>query len=234
MRPEAELYHELLRSAARRLTGPDRRLFLAEVTQALCDGSPRRAERLLGWGRETVALGQHEAQQGLRCVENFAARGRQRTEDLDPALAQAIRALAEPHTQADPQLKSALRYTRLTAKALRQALIEEKGFSDKQLPGVRTLQRILNRLGYRLKRIQKTKPLKKIEETAAIFANVQARHEEASNDPETLEISIDTKAKVNLGEYSRDGVTRSAADGDTPAAWDHDPPASKKGSRSAC
>ena len=234
MVPDPEPYHQLIRSAARRLTGHERRLFIAEVTQALCGGSPRRAERLFGWGRETAAVGLHEAEQGLRCVENFAGRGRQRTEDLDPALAQAIRDLADPHTQADPQMRSALRYTRLTADALRQALINEKGFSDDQLPSVRTLQRMLNRLGYRLKRIQKTKPVKRIKETEAIFANVQARHEQASSDPETLEISIDTKAKVSLGDYSRGGETRSDAQGNTPPAWDHDPPARKKGSRSAC
>jgi hypothetical protein len=45
--------------------------------------------------------------------------------------------------------------------------------------------------------------LKKTEETDAIVANVQRVKPEAKDDPETLEISMDTKAKVNLGEYSR-------------------------------
>ena len=36
---------------------------------------------------------------------------------------------------------------------------------------------ILNRMNYRLKRIQKGKPLKKTEETDAIFANVKAVRE---------------------------------------------------------
>jgi Rhodopirellula transposase DDE domain len=229
---EQEVYHQLLRSAARRFTGPARRLFIAEVTDALCGGSPRRAERLFGWSRDTASLGLQESAHGLRCVDNFQARGRQRTEDLDTQLAQDIRVLAEPHTQADPQLQSALRYTRLTAAALRQALIKEKGYREEQLPSNRTLQRMLNRMGYRLKRIQKTKPVKKIKQTDAIFANIQQRHEEARQDPETLEISIDTKAKVNLGEYSREGQTRSDAAGETPPAWDHDPQAKKRGYRS--
>jgi hypothetical protein len=34
---------------------------------------------------------------------------------------------------------------------------------------------------------------------------VKRVREEAKDDPETLEISMDTKAKVNLGEYSRGG-----------------------------
>ena len=64
---------------------------------------------------------------------------------------------------------------------------------------------ILNRLGYRIKRIQKAKPLKKTEDTDAVFANVRAARQEYGDDPEALEISIDTKAKVNEGDYSRGG-----------------------------
>ena len=64
---------------------------------------------------------------------------------------------------------------------------------------------ILNRMGYRIKRIQKAKPLKKTEDTDAIFANVHAARQESGDDPGALEISIDTKAKVNQGGYSRGG-----------------------------
>jgi hypothetical protein len=64
---------------------------------------------------------------------------------------------------------------------------------------------ILNRMGYRLKRIQKGKPLKKTAETDAIFANVAAIKVLAKTEPHTLEISVDTKAKVSEGEYARGG-----------------------------
>ncbi len=53
MLADQETYHALLRSAARRLTGHERRLFIAEVTTTLCGGSPRRSERLFGWGTAT-------------------------------------------------------------------------------------------------------------------------------------------------------------------------------------
>src|SRR5277367_4275861 len=101
-----ESYEALLQTAAQRLRGHQRRLFLAEVTLRLCQGNPRQAERRFGWGRETIAKGLHELQQGVRCLENFAARGRPRMEDKNPQLAQDIRTLMEPHTQADPELKS--------------------------------------------------------------------------------------------------------------------------------
>jgi hypothetical protein len=223
-----ELYVRLIRSAARRLTGHERRSFVAEVTQVLCADNPRESERLFGWGRETAALGIHERDSGIRCQELFHQRGRKRSEDTHPQLAQHIHELVEPHAQADPKLKNTFAYTRLTAKALREALIAQKGYRSEDLPGERTLQQILNRLGYRLRRIQKTKPLKTIPETDAIFANVRKVHEEAVNDPETVEISLDTKAKLPFGEYSRGGETRSDSDGKVPAAWDKDPPAKKR------
>ena len=179
-------------------------MYQAEVTTELCGGSARLAERRFGWGRETVDKGLHESHQGMRCLENFAARGRRRSEDKNLQLAADIRAIVEPHTYADPELQSSRRYTNLSAGEVREALIKT-GCPNAELPSERTLRDILNRMNYRLKRIQKGKPLKKTEETDAIFANVKAVREEASNDPETLAISMDTKAKVSMGDYVRGG-----------------------------
>lgn len=198
--------HEcLIRSAARRLKGHQRRLFQAEVATQLCGGNPRQAEQRFGWGRDTVRKGLQEASAGIRCVERFAARGQKPREESDPVLARDIRAIVEPHTQADPELKSQRRYTNLSAKEVLEALRAEKGYDAKDLPKERSMRQILNRMNYRLKRIQKAKPLKKTKQTDAIFANVAAAREEYRDDPETLEISIDTKAKVNEGDYSRGG-----------------------------
>src|SRR5450432_3082275 len=86
-------YEALLRSGARRLTGYQRRLFQAEVATELCGGSARLAERRFGWGRDTVEKGLHESHHGVRCLENFAARGRRRSEDKDAQLASDIRAI---------------------------------------------------------------------------------------------------------------------------------------------
>jgi hypothetical protein len=205
METSTQQYESLIRSAAQRLKGHQRRLFQAEVTNGLCGGSPRAAERRFGWGRDSVQLGLHETEFGLRCAENFAAKGAVACEEKDPQLAADIRAIVEPHTQADPELKSPRRYTNLSAKEVLQALKDHHGYSDDRLPKERTMRDILNRMGYRLKRIQKAKPLKKTKDTDAIFANVNAAREQYRDDPETLEASIDTKAKVNEGDYSRGG-----------------------------
>src|SRR3954453_2261285 len=87
MENSVEQYDALIRSGARRLTGYQRRSFQAEVATALCGGCARQAERRFGWGRDTVETGLHEQRRGIRCLENFAARGQKRSEDKDPQLA---------------------------------------------------------------------------------------------------------------------------------------------------
>ena len=196
---------ELLALAARRLTGHQRRLFEAQVCLTLCDGHPRQAERLFGWGRRTVQKGLHELQTGICCLDYRPSRGRRRSEEQTPQLAQDIRAIVEPQTYADPELTSSRLYSNLSAAEVLEALKTTKRYRDKDLPKERTMRDILNRMNYRLKRIQKGKPLKKTKDTDAIFANIQSVQEEARGDPQTLEISIDTKAKVPVGNYVRGG-----------------------------
>jgi hypothetical protein len=110
----------------------------------------------------------------------------------------------EPHTHADPELKSARRYTNLSAAEVRDALIA-KGDASERLPSERTMRDILNRMNDRLQRIQKGKPLKKTKETDAIFAHIEAVRDPVRGDAETLEISRDTQAKVGLGDDARGG-----------------------------
>jgi hypothetical protein len=205
MAASTESTDRLIISAARRLKGRQRRLFQAEVAHELCSGSSRAAERRFGWARDTVATGLHEKRTGLRCVENFPARGKAPLEVKYPQLAADIRAVVEPHTQADPEVKSPRRYTNLSAREVLAALKTQKAYTDDRLPSERTMRDILNRLGYRLKRIQKAKPLKRLRETDAVFDNVNACREKYKDDPETLEISFDAKAKVHEGDYSRGG-----------------------------
>jgi Rhodopirellula transposase DDE domain len=200
-----EDYDGLMVTAAKALSGHKRRQFIAEVTLRLCNGNTRASEERFGWGRDTAAKGLRERATGIRCLENFAAKGRQRTEVRNPQLAQDIAAIVEPHTQTDPELKSDRRYSNLSAAEVRQALITQKHYRAEDLPAERTMRDLLNRMNYRLKRIQKGKPLKKPPQTDAIFANIDAVQSKCRGDPQTLEISMDTKAKVALGDYSRGG-----------------------------
>jgi hypothetical protein len=182
-------------------------MFLAEVCETLCQGSPRQAEYRFGWGRETIEKGMAEracTAEERRARPSSGNRGRRPWEERHPQLAVDIRLIVEPHTHTDPELKAERLYTNLSAAEVRAAL-QDKGYSEDELPSERTLRDILNRMNYRLKRIQKGRPLKKTEHTDAIFDNVKAVRSAAADDPQTLEISVDTKAKVKLGEYSQGG-----------------------------
>lgn len=152
---------EAIRSAARKLTGFRRRQFQAEMAIKYCRGKPRRAEQVFGWGRDAVNTGLGELRTGIRCVENFSARWRRKTEEQNPELVQQIHALVEPESQADPKFQTPLAYTRVTAKAVHEQLVAHTTENQRKVPSERTLYDILNRLGYRLRRVRKTKPQKK-------------------------------------------------------------------------
>jgi hypothetical protein len=90
-----------LKWAAKKLSGSKRRAFQAQVTKDYLGGSGRRAERVLGWSRTIVEKGLGELETAIGCIDNFSARGRHRTEEKDPTLEAAIRALVDPPSQTD-------------------------------------------------------------------------------------------------------------------------------------
>jgi hypothetical protein len=138
-----------IKDAAQQLTGVKRRALQAQVALDYLNGSARRAEAVFGWSRRTVILGLHELRTGITCVDKTSARGNRKTEEKWPQLAEAMRSLAEPHSPVDPKFQSPFWYTRMTAKAMRQALIDQKGGQHGQLPCANTIGNSLNRLGYR-------------------------------------------------------------------------------------
>lgn len=156
-----ESVRDTIRSAAQKLTGFRRRQFQAEMTIKYCRGNPRCAERVFGWGRDAVNTGLNELRTGIRCVENYSTRGRPKSEEKSPQLVEEIHALVEPKTQADPKFQTPLAYTRITARAVREWLVAIAAGGARHVPAERTVYDILNRLGYRLRRVQKTKPQKK-------------------------------------------------------------------------
>ena len=209
----------VIKDAAQKLTGSKRRAFEAKVATDLFDGNVRKVEREFGWGRETVRKGMKESESGITCIDNYKGRGNKRTEEKLVNLEQDIPDIIEPHSQADPKFQSDLVYTGITAEAVRNALINNKGYKDGELPAAGTVLNIINRLGFTLKKVQKSKPLKKTDETDAIFGNVRKANIGSDSSPQSLRISVDTKAGVKIGELSRGGKCRC---GEAPKAQDHD------------
>jgi hypothetical protein len=164
-----------LRLAASKMSGPKRRAFEAEMTLKYCRGKPLLAETTFGWGRHTVEVGLAERRTGIICLGAQAAfSGRHRWEDVHPEVAEALRQLAEAHAQQDPTFRTTLAYTRLTAKSALAAL-RAQGYRKEQVPSPSTMAAVLNRLGFRLRKVVKAKPQKKIDETDAIFANIEKK-----------------------------------------------------------
>ena len=147
-------------SAARKLTGASRRVFQAEATRDYCGGSPRIAERTFGWRRSSVQKGLTEQETGETIV-NQERTGRPTYSQQLPQLQDDIRSLVDPHTCTHPTFKNTFRYTRMTAKAVITALVREKGYKQEVLPAESTMRALLNKMNYRLRRVQKTKPQKK-------------------------------------------------------------------------
>ena len=146
---------------AQTLKGHARRRFMAQTVKELGPGGQRRAERDLGWNRETLRKGMRELESGLICLDNVAARGRKRAEDHLPNLLTDIAAIVDSQSQADPQFRTNRLYTRLDAAEVRRQLIAQKGYTDAELPTVPTITTKLNTLGYYPQKVAKSEPKKR-------------------------------------------------------------------------
>jgi hypothetical protein len=146
---------------AKSLKGSARRLFMARTVKELGPGGQRRAERELGWNRETIRKGMHELERGVICLDNFAARGRKRAEAHLPNLLSDIAAIVDGQSQTDPQFRTNRLYTRLDAADVRRQLIAQKDYTDAQLPTERTIAAKLTTLGYYPTKVAKTQPQKR-------------------------------------------------------------------------
>lgn len=145
---------------AKVLKGDERRIFMARIVKSLGKGGQVYAERELGWNRRTIRKGRHEVESGVRCIDNFSARGRKRAEEHLPNSLADIRSLVDSQSQTDPTFRTSRLYTRLSAAEVRRQLIEQKGYTDEALPSRATINAKLNAMGYRLRAVQKSRPQK--------------------------------------------------------------------------
>lgn len=167
-----------LRLAASEMHGAERRAFIAEMTLKYCNGNKRKAEVVFGWGRKTIGAGLGERHTGIICIGAQSVRsGRIRWEEKEPEACAELCRIAEACSQQDPTFRSTAAYTGLTAEAALNFL-REKGFADEQLPSGSSMAAILNRMGYRLRKAVKAKPLKKIKQTDAIFENIKEKDQQ--------------------------------------------------------
>jgi len=146
---------------AKVLKSSERRMFMARVVKTLGKGGQRRAEKELGWNRRTIRKGTHELESGIRCVDNLSGRGRKRAEERLPNLLDDIKDILDGQSQTDPTFKSTRLFTRLSVAEVRKQLIEQKAYTDDELPSEETIRDRINQLGYRLRSVQKSRPKKR-------------------------------------------------------------------------
>ena len=150
-----------LGETARALKGYARRRFMAQAVQELGPGGQRRAERELGWNRQTIRKAMRELTSGLRCLDASALRRRNRAEERVPTLLDDIQALVDGQSQTDPSFRTTRLYTRLTAAEVRRQLIAQHGYTNDELPTERTISTNLRDLGYHPTKVAKSQPQKR-------------------------------------------------------------------------
>lgn len=217
---ELEITAELKRIWAEtlaQLSGAGRRAFMASVVKGLGRGGARQAQISLGWDRTTLRKGLHELNRGVVCLDAVSQRGRKPLEAKLSGLEADLREMGEATSQTDPTFGTMQLYRRLTAGEARRRLIEEKGYAPDAVPSERSLRRKLSALGFKPRRVAKSKPLRKVPQTDAIFEAVHRINREADADSGTIRLSLDTKTVVPIGQLSRGGKSRQAHE-----ALDHD------------
>jgi hypothetical protein len=128
-----------------------------------------------------VETGLGEKRTGIVCIGfQSSSCGNKTWEEKHPEMAEFLCKIAENQAQQEPSFQSTIAFTRLTAHSALAAL-KESGFTAEDLPSSSSMSEILNRLGYRLRKVVKAKPLKKIEETDAIFENIKKKTRKPMN-----------------------------------------------------
>ena len=190
---------------------------MAKVVNLLGRGGQCFSESVLGWNRGTIRKGQREISAGEIQQSHYEACGRPAAEHYLPLLLDQIKSIVEPNSQTDPTFRSTRIYSPLSAKEVRRRLISSFSYRDRDLPCSRTIRTKLNTLGYRMAKVKKCKPLKKLPETDLIFSTLNTINQTADEAPGVLRISLDTKAIVKIGPFSRGGYNRQHQN-----ACDHD------------
>lgn len=143
-----------------RLSGYERRHFMAQIVQSMFDGKPSHAEKELGWNRKTLRKAMSELEGGFCYIDRYHERGRKKAEERLPNLLTDLRQIVDSQSQTDPTFRTQRLYTRLSAREVRQQLLEQKGYTEDELPCTATLNNKLNALGYHLRAVQKSRPQK--------------------------------------------------------------------------
>lgn len=197
MEPLTEKMIGSLREASRLLTGQQRRRFQAKVTLDYLDGSPRRAERIFGWGRGTVELGLHELRSGISCQESFSTRGSKAIEVKQPVIVAELERLLANDIAGNPMNEE--KWVRSSLSHLSEKL-KEVGYNV----GRRAVGRVLRKMGFSRKSNKRKQPRPKCPMRNEQFEYIALQRQRFTAGGLPI-ISVDTKKKELIGPFRNPG-----------------------------
>ena len=163
-----ETFLPIFEFGLQKMTGSEKRIYLADIAKRLGYGGMKLVCDHFGINFRTLQKGMDELDSGNRIIDAFDKRGRNGVEIHFPNILDDIKNIVDMESQTDPRFEDNRLFTRLTPGNIKIQL-HKNGYKLEELPTNQTIYNKVNELGYSFSTIQKTKPLKKIAETDAIF-----------------------------------------------------------------
>ena len=163
-----ERFLPIFKFGLQKMNGSERRIYLAEIAQQLGYGGMKLVCDHFAIDFKTLQKGINELNSGNYIIDAFDKRGRKGVEFHLPNILDDIIRIVDAESQTDPRFEDKCLFTRLTPENIKKRL-HEMGYKLDELPSSQTIYNKVNELGYSFSTIQKTKPIKKIAETDAIF-----------------------------------------------------------------
>ena len=175
-----------------------RRIFLAAEAEAIGRGGVSIVSRLSGCSRSTIqgVLTEDNLKQSGDRVRKQGG-GRKKLQEADPELVTMLRDLVDPESRGDPM--SPLRWTSKSTRHLAAALAEKGHPVSHRVVGT-----ILKSLGYSLQSPVKTREGTNHPDRDAQFQYINGKVK-AHQDAGEPVVSVDTKKKENVGNFSNGG-----------------------------
>jgi len=159
-----------LKLASENLKGSTRRMFLGQIAIDLGRGGKVMVSNYLNISRQTLRKGIREVESGEIQKDRFNERGRKPLSQTNPELVSSIKQIVDAASQTDPQFKSTRLYTRLSPRTVREKLIKQ-GYESSNLPSKDTIGNVMKELGYKRRKVSKTKPKKKLKKQMRSLTN---------------------------------------------------------------
>jgi len=141
------------------LKGSARRMFLGQLAIDIGIGGRLLVSTDLGISRVTLRKGIGEVERGEAREDKFRERGRHLIEITHPQIVASIKEIVDGASQIDPQFTSTRLYTRLSPRVVLEEL-KNRGYGPSKLPSKGTVSNVMERLGYKRRKVAKTKPKK--------------------------------------------------------------------------